>query len=146
MSLDTQAPSPFAPARGGYPGGYPAGGQVPAAYGQGYPAQEYREQLPVTTAYSGGINDAAVVEARKTHARGASIYMLAWVLIAVALPLLFASIGLAISALALSGTAQDLLLTGLGLLAAGMAVRGVGFSLMMKADFMIRAHVWLGGR
>ncbi len=143
MTMDTQAPSPFGPApanRGGYQQAY---GNA-SAYPQGYPAQEYA--TPAPAAYSGGLRDAEVVEARRTHARGAMIYMLAWIVIAVALPLLFASLGLAISSGGLGATPQDLLLTGLGMLAAGMAIRGVGFSLMMKADFLIRAHAWTGPR
>ena len=140
--MDTQAPSPFAqaPARGGYPPGY---GSVPAnPYAQGYGAPEYPVQVPVAAAQGVGLADVDVVEAKKTHARGAMIYMLAWVVIAVSLPMLIAGIGLAIGAGGLSGTPQDILLAGLGLLAGGMAVRGVGFSLMMKADFIIRAHAW----
>lgn len=143
--MDTQAPSPFAPAaaRGGYPPGYGAGQASP--YAQGYPGQDYPPQMPAATVHTNRMSDVEVVEAKKTHARGAMIYMLAWIVIAVSLPMLIAGIGLAVGAGGLSGTPQDILLSGLGLLAGGMAVRGVGFSLMMKADFIIRAHAWTGG-
>lgn len=146
MNMDNQAPSPF-PARNRAAVSYQAAPPAAVAYQQGYPvAQDYPQQFTDPNAVVPGMADGVVAEARRTHARGAMIYMLAWVIIAVALPLLFASIGLAVGAGGLSGQAQDILLAGLALLAAGMAIRGVGFSLMMKADFQIRAHAWTGGK
>lgn len=145
--MDTRAPSPFAPqpARSNAPAGYSQAAAA-AAYGQGYGTPGYDPAYPATPAFAGGTSDAEIVEAKKTHSRGTWIYLVGWIAIAVSLPLMFASIGLAISNGSLGSTAQALLLTGLGMLAAGMAVRGAGFSLMMKADFTVRAHAWLGQR
>lgn len=146
MTLDTQAPSPFAgpTARGGYPQGYGGGG--PAGYAQGYANTDYAPASAGANAFAGGTGDAVIAEARKTHSRGALIYLFAWIVIAVSVPVLFGGIGLAVSALSLTGTGEELLLSGLGLLCAGLAIRGAGFSLMMKADFAVRVRVWTGGK
>ena len=140
--MDARAPSPFpqAPTRGGYPAGYAAG------YPTGFPEAAPAEMMGMP---GHALNDPEVLAAKRTHARGTSIYLLAWVILAASVPLLAIALGLLISSAlsnSSSGLAQNLLLASLGLMGGGMALRGVGFSLMMKADFVIRTHAWLGAR
>jgi hypothetical protein len=143
--MDTRAPSPYpvAPGRAQAAAAY---GPPPTAYG-GY-AGGYAEPSPTDTAgaTSRGLGDAEIVEAKRSHARGSAIYVLAWIVIAISVPLLAIAIGVEISSSGNTDLGERLLLASLGLLGAGIALRGVGFSLMMKADFLIRTHAWLGSR
>lgn len=139
--MDDRAPSPFSgPAATAYPS---AAYGSNAGYGSAYPTG-----TPVTDAHpaaTGRLLESDLVLAKRAHERGALLYILAWILIAAALPTMAGGIGILIGNSS-SSQGQDLLMAALGLLGAGMAVRGIGFSLMMKADFLIRAHAWLGSR
>ena len=115
----------------------PAYGSPDTFAGRSYPAAS-------GNVATGATLTADLLEAKRAHERGTVLFSVGWVLIAVAIPILAIAIGLiASNAGSISGTAENAFVASLGLLAAGISVRGVGFALMLKADFLIRGHAWL---
>jgi predicted anti-sigma-YlaC factor YlaD len=111
-------------------------------YGQEYTAQQPYVDQPA-------MEDPSLVIAERTHYRGAMAYLVAWILIALGIVVLALTLALMISGITgssanISGQAEDMFLATLGLLGSGIALRGAGFALMMRADFMVRAHAWTG--
>jgi hypothetical protein len=137
--MDERAPSPFSPPAVAYNPAY----QNPDPYAGGYPRGTANPTAPAT----GTTLSADLLDAKRAHERGTVLYMLGWILIGVAVPVLAIAIGLIASNLGqISGGAQDAFVAALALLAAGISIRGVGFALMLKADFLIRGHAWLGSK
>jgi hypothetical protein len=136
---------------------------APYQRGQPYPAQQrgfvpvpfpQQEQYPPAyqnTPYTEQVfEDPVIVEAKRTHARGAWAYFAAWIILATGIVFIGFTLGLVMEQVISGGVdmnmLMDLFLATMGLLGSGIALRGVGFSLMMRADFVVRARAWTGNK
>ena len=110
------------------------------APGGGYP---YPSVVPTVPAEE--VSDPVVTNALRANRQGSLLYLVAWLAIGLAVVLLALDLAFIIGSVTGGGQVgnlgMELTLSSLALLGGGLAVRGVAFSLMMRADFLLKSRL-----
>jgi hypothetical protein len=91
------------------------------------------------------VADPVVINALRANRQGSLLYVVAWLAIGLAVVLLALDLALIIGSVS-GGSSPggnltvELTLASMALLGGGLAVRGIAFSLMMRADFLIKTR------